>query len=67
MAVVQLLWDASGFVKRYSRYYGETGQASDNVLFGIAPLQRMFITPWGYAETYSTDVTQQSPRVETRG
>ena len=50
MAEVQLLWDASGFVKRY---YGETGQASVNVLFGIVPLRCMYITPWGYAETYS--------------
>lgn len=50
MAGVQILWDASGFVKRY---YGEAGQAAVNAVFAAVPFRDMNITPWGCAETYS--------------
>lgn len=50
MTGVQILWDASGFVKHY---YGEAGQAAVNAVFAAVPLRDMNITPWGYAETYS--------------
>lgn len=50
MAKVQILWDASGLVKRY---YSEAGQATINALFVAVPPQEMNVTAWGYAETYS--------------
>jgi len=50
MASPQILWDASGLVKRY---YQEAGQAAVNAIFQAVPLRDMAITPWGYAETYS--------------
>lgn len=50
MASVEILWDASGFAKRY---YSETGQAAVNAVFAAVPPQNMTSTPWGYAETYS--------------
>ncbi len=50
MADIHLLWDASGIVKRY---YLETGQATVNEIFSTVPTQKMSITAWGYAETYS--------------
>jgi len=45
MAAVQILWDASGLVKRY---YSEAGQATVNALFAVVPPQEMSITAWGY-------------------
>ncbi len=50
MTDIQLLWDASGLVKRY---YTEVGQATVNAIFSSVPAQNMNITAWGYAETYS--------------
>lgn len=48
MAVV--FWDASGLAKRYTE---EAGRATVNVLFTLVASRAMFITPLGYAETYS--------------
>jgi len=45
-----ILWDASGFVKRY---FTETGTETVNAIFASTPRQFMAITPLGYAETYS--------------
>lgn len=49
-AEVQLLWDASGLVKRY---YDEEGRETVNALFAAVRPSQMAATPWGYAETYS--------------
>ncbi|MDQ2686446.1 MAG: type II toxin-antitoxin system VapC family toxin [Armatimonadota bacterium] len=49
-AEVQLLWDASGLVKRY---YDEEGRETVNALFAVVPTPQMATTPWGYAETFS--------------
>ena len=46
----QILWDASGLVKRY---YEETGRETVNAVFAAVPTRQMRITPTGYAETYS--------------
>ncbi len=46
----QILWDASGLVKRY---YEEQGRETVNAVFAAVPARQMHITPTGYAETYS--------------
>ncbi|MDQ2799033.1 MAG: type II toxin-antitoxin system VapC family toxin [Armatimonadota bacterium] len=48
MAVI--FWDASGLAKRYTE---EAGRATVNALFTVAASRDMFVTPLGYAETYS--------------
>lgn len=50
MPLVQLLWDASAFVKRY---YDELGRETVNALFAHSSVSDRAITPLGYAETYS--------------
>ena len=44
----QILWDASGLVKRY---YEEQGRETVNAVFAAVPARQMHITPTGYAET----------------
>jgi hypothetical protein len=48
MAVV--FWDASGLAKRYTE---EAGRATVNAIFAVVASRDMFVTPLGYAETYS--------------
>ena len=50
MAQAQIMWDASGLVKRY---YEEAGRTTVNAVFAAVPSRDMFVTPLGYAETYS--------------
>ncbi len=50
MARTQIFWDASGLVKRY---YKEAGRETVNAVYSAVPSRQMFLTPWGYAETYS--------------
>ncbi len=50
MAEVQVLWDASGLVKRY---YAESGSDTVNAVFAALPVVLMTVTPWGYAETFA--------------
>lgn len=45
-----LFWDASGLAKRYT---AEAGRATVNALFTVVASRDMFLTPLGYAETYS--------------
>ena len=48
MAVV--FWDVSGLAKRYTE---EKGRTTVNAVFAAVPSRDMFVTPLGYAETYS--------------
>lgn len=48
MAVV--FWDASGLAKRYTE---EAGRTTVNAVFAAVTSRDMFVTPLGYAETYS--------------
>lgn len=48
MAII--FWDASGLAKRYTQ---ESGRETVNAVFSAMPSRQMFLTPWGYAETYS--------------
>jgi len=45
-----ILWDASGLAKRYTQ---ESGSATVNAIFSASTAPNMFLTAWGYAETYS--------------
>jgi len=45
-----LLWDASGLVKRY---VAEVGSETVDAIFAAATTISMFVTPWGYLETYA--------------
>ena len=48
MAVI--FWDASGLAKRYTE---EKGRATGNAIFAAVASHDLFVTPLGYAETYS--------------
>lgn len=45
-----LLWDASALAKRYIQ---EVGSPTVQELFAHVPLSQMFVTIWGYSETFS--------------
>lgn len=45
-----LLWDASGLVKRY---IAEVGSETVDAIFAAAATSSMYVTPWGYLETYA--------------
>ena len=49
MPRIEILWDASGLVKRY---YEEPGSETVDALFATPSPHTMRLTPWGYAETY---------------
>ena len=49
MSRLEILWDASGLVKRY---YEEPGSGTVDALFATSSPHTMRLTPWGYAETY---------------
>lgn len=49
MPRIEMLWDASGLVKRY---YEEPGSETVDSLFATSSPHTMRLTPWGYAETY---------------
>jgi predicted nucleic acid-binding protein len=55
--VVELLWDASALVKRYTL---EAGHASVDALFASVPLSQMVATYWGYLETYAAIVRKRN-------
>ena len=45
-----LLWDASGLAKRYT---DEAGRDTVNAFFADAPAEGMYVTAWGYIESYA--------------